>query len=119
MEISVPEIHTAILGLLTFLFLTWLIQWYQSASRLPPGPIGWPLIGCIPKVIFSGKLLHEALTDISAKYGSVSSMYLGRTLVVVIDGYETIKEAFQHPDLADRPHSAIFEETFEGQGINN
>ena len=94
------SITETVLGLLTaniqsvliFLIL-FLVLWhyYSLPSNLPPGPPNLPLVGSIP---FLRLPLHSRFTDWKKKYGDVVSMYLGGQLVVVLNSYEVIKEAF-------------------------
>ncbi len=92
MELFVFEnITTIIFGVVIFLALTWLIQWYNIASRLPPGPIGWPVIGCIPQILLTDKFLHETLLGMSQKYGDVSAF--------VISGHPVIRQKFRSPRM--------------------
>ena len=63
----------------------------ESWKRLPPGPLTLPLIGSLP---FLGLDIREPLRKMAAKYGDVYTIYLGSRRVVVLNGYDVIKEAF-------------------------
>lgn len=53
----------------------------QKVRKLnPPGPIGLPILGYLP---FLSKFAHEDFVKLSAKYGPVFSLKLGRQNVVV------------------------------------
>ena len=51
----------------------------------------------------------------AAKYGPVFSLKILNKTVVVLNDYASVKEAFQHPQLNDRP-KLLFEEVLGGQG---
>jgi len=63
----------------------------ESWRKLPPGPPAFPLVGSLP---FLGKDIREPLRKMSAKYGDVFTIYLGYRRVVILNGYDVIREAF-------------------------
>jgi len=63
----------------------------ESWKKLPPGPWTLPLIGSLP---FLGLDIRKPLRKMAAKYGDVFTIYLGSRRVVVLNGYDVIKEAF-------------------------
>ena len=65
---------------------------------------------------FSGLLPHEALAHLGRRYGNIFSMTLAGQLVIVLNDYDSIKEAFTNEDLLDRPKSELFEKGFKGEG---
>ena len=61
-------------------------------KKLPPGPPALPIVGSLP---FLGSLdLREPLRKMAAKYGDVFTFYMGQRRVIVLNGYEVIKDAF-------------------------
>ncbi len=82
--------------------------WKQNDRvRLPPGPRIWPIVGSIPSVAWqyywSGLRLPVFLLRLGSHFGPIFRVNLfGRDIIVLCD-YDTIKEAFQHPNLNDRP----------------
>ncbi|XP_035208263.1 vitamin D 25-hydroxylase-like [Stegodyphus dumicola] len=75
--------------------------WYgRRRYRLPPGPIGVPLLGYLPFLERESFLTFKKLSE---KYGNIFSLYLGRSLVVVLNDYKLIKEAFSQQALLGRP----------------
>ncbi|CAG7661519.1 unnamed protein product [Allacma fusca] len=57
--------------------------------RLPPGPVGLPLVGYLP---FLGKTPAETMVKLSKRYGNIISCYFGQTHVVILNDLDTIKE---------------------------
>ncbi|XP_072050362.1 cytochrome P450 2J1-like [Amphiura filiformis] len=112
------DIQTALFCLAAFLIVSW---WLRRPKHLPPGPWGWPLVGNLPNLVISiwrtGLSNHELLAKLSRKYGSVFSMYLVGKLVVVLDKHDAVKEAFNKPDLSDRPKVALYKEVGLGDGL--
>ncbi|XP_069489447.1 cytochrome P450 2A13-like isoform X2 [Ambystoma mexicanum] len=64
---------------------------YDERSRLPPGPFPLPLIGNLHQ-INTGDMVNS-LKAMSQKYGPVFTMHLGMRRVVVLWGYDAVKEA--------------------------
>ena len=53
---------------------------------------------------------HEVIGDLAKTYGGACGLRLGAKNVVVLNGYEAIKEAFQHPDMNDRPQNVMIKD---------
>lgn len=112
------DVRTLLIGTVVFLLLSWLI-YREPRKNLPPGPVGWPVLGYIPNLAvlaLSGQLPHVVLANLGRRYGNVFSMTLGGQLVVILNDYDTIKEAFSTDDFSDRPRSELFEKGFKGEG---
>lgn len=66
--------------------------WFLTTPKnLPPGPTGLPILGYLP---FLGKRPPETFNYLGKKYGSVYRLYLGSRLVIVLNDYNAIREAF-------------------------
>ena len=64
----------------------------RKALHIPPGPKIWlPVLGNIPSLV--GKDVLQVFKALHKKYGDVFSIYMGSQLIVVLNGYDTIKEA--------------------------
>ncbi|XP_069129911.1 cytochrome P450 2B5-like [Argopecten irradians] len=91
---------TIALCIVTVLFL---LKLFHVPNNGPPGPPGYPVVGNFPLFISSdrSKLFHQ----LRGKYGDVFSLQLGSRRMVVINGYEALKEAFvkQADVFSERP----------------
>ncbi|CAG7727850.1 unnamed protein product, partial [Allacma fusca] len=57
--------------------------------KLPPGPIGLPILGYLP---FLGETPALKITELSRKYGDLFSIRLGQQLVLFVNDVETMKD---------------------------
>ncbi|XP_066553586.1 cytochrome P450 2K6-like [Amia ocellicauda] len=88
-----------------------------NGTHFPPGPRALPIIGNIH--IMDLKRPFKTLIELSATYGSVFSIQLGLRKMVVLAGYETVKEALvtYADEFAERPDIPIFKRIARGNGI--
>ncbi|NWX34182.1 CP2K1 protein, partial [Notiomystis cincta] len=86
-------------------------------QNFPPGPRPLPVIGNL--LLFDLKKPYRTYLQLSKKYGPVFSVQMGPRKVVVISGYETVKEALvnQADAFAERPKIPIFEDLTKGNGV--
>ncbi|XP_063287263.1 cytochrome P450 2A5-like [Pelobates fuscus] len=70
-------------------FYTWNSMY--RGQNLPPGPTPLPILGNLLQ-LKSGQML-ECLSKMQKKYGDVYTLYLGPRRVVVLCGYDVVKEA--------------------------
>ncbi|XP_078240733.1 cytochrome P450 2C18-like [Pogona vitticeps] len=89
----------------------------QGKGRLPPGPTPLPLVGNILQL--KTNFLSKALQQLSEKYGPVFTVHFGRSPVVVLHGYDVIKEALidHADDFAPRGSLPFFDKINKGEGI--
>lgn len=114
------DLITICLFLITLSVIIYWLQISISARNLPPGPTGWPLLGVLPRLAFAkrnGLPTHELFAQLSARYGRVISMYMGRRLVVVLNSYDSIREAMHNPGLLNRPDSSILDDVIIARGV--
>ncbi|XP_015715388.1 cytochrome P450 2K6-like [Coturnix japonica] len=107
-------------GLLLILILLLILKtqhFWGSQVKLPPGPQPLPIIGNLHNLDL--KKLGETMLQLSETYGPVFTVQMGPRKVVVLSGYDTVKEALvNHADaLAGRPKIPIVEETGKGKGV--
>ncbi|XP_054702478.1 cytochrome P450 2C5-like [Grus americana] len=83
-------------GLLITLFLLsilWFLIWRidRKRSQLPPGPAPWPILGNLwQKDVLP---LYRTYDKLSRTYGPIFTIWLGLKPVVVLCGYEVVKDA--------------------------
>ncbi|XP_022095852.1 cytochrome P450 2J6-like [Acanthaster planci] len=103
------DVRTVLLCLAVLLVLRW---FFRRPKNLPPGPWGFPVVGSIPTVALElrrGVKPHDLFMKYAVEYGPVFHLKVLNTTVVVLNDYASIKEAFQHPLLNDRPKIVIAE----------
>ncbi|KAM8954253.1 cytochrome P450 2G1-like [Pelodytes ibericus] len=81
-----------------------LYSWHSMYRKhnLPPGPTPMPILGNLLH-LKTGRMV-ESLKEIQMKYGDIYTLYLGPRRVVVLCGYEAVKEALvdQGEDFGSR-----------------
>uniref|UniRef100_UPI0037E83669 cytochrome P450 2K1-like n=1 Tax=Semicossyphus pulcher TaxID=241346 RepID=UPI0037E83669 len=89
----------------------------DEVRKEPPGPKPLPLLGNLLQLDL--KRPYITLCELSKKYGSVFTVYLGTKKVVVLAGYKTVKEALvgHAEEFGERHNPPIFHELFQGHGI--
>ncbi|CAN1196960.1 Cytochrome P450 77A3 [Linum perenne] len=90
-----------------FLFLCYRRRSSSSKSNLPLPPAipGWPIVGNLFQVIFSGHHFTFFIRDHRAKYGPIFTMKMGQRTMVVVTSPDLIHEALvqRGSDFASRP----------------
>ncbi|XP_069489454.1 cytochrome P450 2A13-like [Ambystoma mexicanum] len=97
-----------------YAFTSVLLFWYfwrtyDERSRLPPGPFPLPLIGNLHQ-ISTGDMVNS-LKALSRKYGPVFTLHLGMRRVVVLWGYDAVKEAlvYQGEEFSGRGDAPTYQ----------
>ncbi|XP_030576816.1 cytochrome P450 2K1-like [Archocentrus centrarchus] len=109
------------LGALTvFLFIYFISSSSFSTLKYgkePPGPRPFPLLGNLLQLDL--KRPYKTLLELSKKYGSVFTIYLGTKKVVILAGYKTVKEALVDHDevFGERDPMQIMRELTQGHGL--
>uniref|UniRef100_A0A8D0BI81 Cytochrome P450 n=1 Tax=Salvator merianae TaxID=96440 RepID=A0A8D0BI81_SALMN len=90
-------------------------SWHKSSGteKLPPGPFALPIIGNLLQL-----KTNNLSKTLEKKYGSVFTLHFGAKPVVVLHGYEAVKEALiDHGDaFAGRGSLPMIEKLNRGQG---
>lgn len=68
----------------------------RPQAKMPPGPKGFPFLGYLP---FLGDNPHIKLRDLSREYGHIVGFKVGVRNIVVLNDYDSIKEALHKKDL--------------------
>nr|XP_035124411.2 cytochrome P450 2C18 isoform X2 [Callithrix jacchus] len=93
--------------------------WSQSSARgrLPSGPTPLPIIGNILQL--DVKDIGKSLTNFSKVYGPVFTVYFGLKPIVVLHGYEAVKEALidHGEEFSGRGSFPVAEKVNKGLGI--
>jgi cytochrome P450 family 77 subfamily A len=82
--------------------------------RLPPGPPGWPVVGNLFQVAFSGKLFIHYIHDLRQEYGPILTLRMGERTLVVISSAELAHEALVEKgrEFASRPRETTTRNIF-------
>ncbi|XP_031673093.1 cytochrome P450 2U1-like [Oncorhynchus kisutch] len=126
---SAPS-HVCILALTVFVAVYYLMHTFrkhQDFPNIPPGPKPWPIVGnfggfLVPNFIWrrfggwGGKDVPKSktralispqviITEQAKVYGNIYSMWVGSQLVVVLNGYEVVRDALSNRAdvFSDRP----------------
>jgi hypothetical protein len=126
-------IVSATIGFATFC----LVRFYVKVLTLPKGPFPYPLIGNILSEFLNSKEFLTVLTfltnsvfrgtkenqfvtiqDLAKKYGSVFTLWLGNSPMVLINDFDLAKQGFNSKgnELNDRPGTIMREMVTQGKG---
>ncbi|XP_064125627.1 cytochrome P450 2C19-like isoform X1 [Loxodonta africana] len=93
--------------------------WKQSygKGKLPPGPTPLPIIGNILQL--DVRNIKNSVHNLSKAYGPVFTLYFGMKPIVMLHGYEAIKEALidMGEEFSGRGHFPLFERSKKGFGV--
>ncbi|XP_075067302.1 cytochrome P450 2F2-like [Mixophyes fleayi] len=114
-----PVLSVAVSFLLTLLFLLSFWRKQKKYQFLPPGPAPIPLLGN-PKYIG----IHAAskyFPELSKKYGPIFTIWKLTDPVVVLCGYDVVKDALLNhgEEFSGRPHSEVMNKFAEGYSFPN
>ncbi|XP_006822041.1 cytochrome P450 2U1-like [Saccoglossus kowalevskii] len=122
----VPDIRTVLVFITTFL-LTFVYMRPKTSSdterdisrrkaRMPPGPTGIPVFG---NLFSLGNNPHLTFIEMAKKYGNVFTIKLGSESIVVLNGFQAVRDALvkQGQAFAGRPKMTLTEELTKGKGI--
>ncbi|XP_078516804.1 cytochrome P450 2G1-like isoform X2 [Lissotriton helveticus] len=95
---------------LTLTCLVFITVWKSThqRSKLPPGPIPLPFLGNVLQL--DSKNLVKSILKLGEKYGTVFTIHIGSRPLLVLCGYDTVKEALvdQADDFSGRGHFPVF-----------
>lgn len=104
---------------LSIILILFLVKTYndQKYKNYPPGPKPLPLIGSLH--LIESKKPHYALMKLAEKYGSVYSIQLAMEKMVILCGYDTVKDALINhaEEFYDRPDNPLGARISHGNGI--
>ncbi|XP_068089316.1 uncharacterized protein [Hyperolius riggenbachi] len=110
---------TVLVSIVVILFLANVYnnQRQQKGKNLPPGPRPLPIIGSMH--LMDMRKPHKTFIELSKKYGPVFTIHLGMSKMVILCGYDAVKEALvnQADEFADRPRTPLFYKVHKDNGI--
>ncbi|CAJ0953264.1 unnamed protein product [Ranitomeya imitator] len=79
----------------------------KKSIHFPPGPMPLPIIGNMH--VINTLKPQKSFTEMSKKYGPIFTVYLGAQRLVVLCGYDMVKDALVNhaEEFAGRPYTAI------------
>ncbi|KAG8313366.1 hypothetical protein J6590_001833 [Homalodisca vitripennis] len=83
----------------------------RKPSKYPPGPKWLPLFGSFWAFYFllrQFKYTHLAWTRLSAKYGPLVGLRLGRDYIVLVSGQPLVREVLTREEFEGRPDGFLF-----------
>ncbi|XP_025032421.1 cytochrome P450 2W1-like [Python bivittatus] len=115
--LSFPASLLLLAALILFASFCFPAGFRKSSLKLPPGPWPLPIIGNLHLLDF--KRQDKSLLKLAKKYGPVFTLYFGFKKVVVLTGYEAVKDALVNftEEFVDRPSIPIFEQIQHGNGV--
>ncbi|KAM3930521.1 cytochrome P450 2K4-like [Leptodactylus fuscus] len=113
------ELVTVLLSIIV-IFLLVNVFYNQKQGKyknFPPGPKPLPILGNILTLDMSKP--YKTFHQLSKAYGSIFSVQMGMRKLVILCGYDTIKDALiNHAEVfSDRPRNPLFTNSEKGHGI--
>ncbi|XP_075057379.1 cytochrome P450 2K1-like [Mixophyes fleayi] len=89
----------------------------HNCKKFPPGPKPLPIIGNLHMIDMARP--HKTFLELSKKYGKVFSFQLGMSKMVILCGFDTIKDALiTHADqFSDRPSRPAISKMQKDYGV--
>ncbi|XP_044145181.1 cytochrome P450 2K6-like [Bufo gargarizans] len=111
------ELILLLLSIVVILFLANVIKNQKKYSNFPPGPKPLPIIGNMH--IINSLKPQKSFMEISKKYGTVFSVNFGTDKMVIVCGYDTVKDVLINhaEEFAGRPVTAIGAMTLQKYGV--
>ncbi|KAL1769591.1 cytochrome P450 2A13 [Sigmodon hispidus] len=107
----------AVLSCLSIMIIMSVWRQRTLLSKMPPGPTPLPFIGNLLQL--DTEKFYDSLSKIKERYGPVFTIHLGPRPVVVLWGYDALKEALidQAEEFSGRGEQAFFNWFFKGYGV--
>ncbi|KAM3930502.1 cytochrome P450 2K1-like [Leptodactylus fuscus] len=118
MDLQFPLASYFVLVLTLLYLLYFLKSWKKrNTADYPPGPRSWPFIGNLPILDF--KKPQETYLKLAEKYGPVFTFHMGPKKMVVLAGYETVRDALvNHAEVfGERARIKLPHKMDKGMGI--
>ncbi|XP_028710945.1 cytochrome P450 2A8 [Peromyscus leucopus] len=107
----------AVLTCLSIMIIMSVWRQRRLLGKMPPGPTPLPFIGNLLEL--DTEKFRDSLSKIREQYGPVFTIYLGSRPVVVLWGYDAVKEALidQAEEFGGRGQQAFLNWFFKGYGV--
>ncbi|KAM8952506.1 cytochrome P450 2K4-like [Pelodytes ibericus] len=117
MDAIYSMILTSILVLSVLFLYNVLRGWSTRNEKFPPGPKPLPLIGNLH--ILNLKRPYLTLMELSKEFGPIFTIQMGMRKMVVLTGYETVKDALVNnaEEFGERAWVPIFDKMDHGKGV--
>ncbi|XP_070800392.1 cytochrome P450 2G1-like [Pituophis catenifer annectens] len=116
MELA-SAVSVFLVAYLSCLVLMFVRRKSSARGRLPPGPPPLPLVGNFLQMKAFKTL--SSLLKLREKYGPVFTVYFGNRPIVVLCGYEAVKEALidKAEEFSGRKTNPTLQKTFQDYGV--
>ncbi|XP_073481184.1 cytochrome P450 2B4-like [Aquarana catesbeiana] len=113
------DLITILLSVVVILFLAnvYKNQRKPKHTNLPPGPKPLPIIGNLH--MLDMKHPYKTFMEMSKEYGTVLTIHFGMAKVIILCGYDTVKDALLNhgEEFSNRPKLAIFSKSTKDNGV--
>ncbi|XP_073442538.1 cytochrome P450 2K4-like [Dendrobates tinctorius] len=105
------------IGVILFLAIAFKSPKKENYKNFPPGPKPLPIIGNVLTMDMSKP--YKTFMELSKTYGPVFSVQIGMRKIVVLCGYEAVKDALiNHADVfSDRPRAPVITKLLNNNGV--
>lgn len=79
-------------GVCLLIFLWILLRQDRQTFRLPPGPLGIPILGYLPWI--DARNPHVSLTKLVRKYGPICGLRMGSVYTILLSDPRLVRQAF-------------------------
>ena len=86
------SVQSVLVLFLVLLLSIWLME-REHSRNMPPGPIQWPIVGCLPQLIFHGADPLSYFQRLGHKYKGLFTVKMGSFRAVYISDYKILREA--------------------------
>ncbi|XP_071981311.1 cytochrome P450 2C20-like [Engystomops pustulosus] len=112
------NIAVILVGAITFILIFFYWKYAWKRRNMPPGPFPLPIVGNLLQTHVEG--IVPSLAKMAKKYGAIYTVYFGTRPVVVLTGYQMVKEALV--DMGDvfvnRGALPLLERIFRHSGLS-
>ncbi|XP_062987899.1 cytochrome P450 2J2-like [Elgaria multicarinata webbii] len=111
------EIRALLIALLVALLILVFLRQLWSRRHYPPGPLPLPIIGSMWGLGI--RLYEDTFIKISKKYGNIYTVWLGHQPVIVVCGFQAVKEVLINHEEAfsERPLSPFLKTIGRERGL--